>query len=164
MPARLTHAARERYTPRVASPKRITSAVYAVYVVAAAAFIISSTAQIAVAVFAEPAPAGSPSTSPAVAPECAAGVRTLAGAVDRGVAAAGGAGDPAEAAQKYRAARRPEWDEAQQRELVAPCAGSARGADAVAAVGRLDRAAEGAIRRQTDELAPVRRAVDSFIR
>jgi hypothetical protein len=165
MPARLTQEASERYTRRVPSPKRITSAVYAVYVVAASAFIISSTAQIAVAVFAEPAPEGSSKApSEAVAPACAAGVRTLASAVDRGVAAAGAAADPAEAAKKYRAARSPEWDEAQQRELVAPCAGNARGADAVAAVGRLDRAAEGAIRRQTDELAPVRRAVDSFIR
>mgnify|MGYP000438588234 CR=1 FL=1 len=41
---------------------------------------------------------------------------------------------------------------------------SAHGTDAVAAVTRLDRAAVGAIRRQTDELGPVRRAVDSFIR
>ena len=36
--------------------------------------------------------------------------------------------------------------------------------EAVAAVARLDRVAESAIRRQSSELAPVRREVDSFIR
>ncbi len=163
MPARLTHAASERYTPRVPSPKRIQSAIYAVFTVAAAAFVISSTAQIAIAVFAEPATTTSPSTS-AVPAACAAGVRTLAVAVDRAVAAAAVAADAADAQKRYRAARSPEWDDAKHRELLEPCAGDARGADAVAAVARLDRAAEGAIRRQTDELAPVRRGVDSFIR
>jgi len=167
MPARLTHAARGRYTPRVPSPKRIkrmTSAIYAVYTVVAAGFVVSSTYEIARAVFAEPdmgAPAAAKVTVP---PACAEGVRTLAVAVDRGVAAAAGATDRAEAERLYRAARRPEWDEAKQRELVQPCASDVRGEDAVAAVSRLDRAAEGAIRHQTDELGPVRRAVDSFIR
>jgi len=163
----LTHAARERYTPRVPSPKRIRSAIYAVFTVAAAAFVISSTAQIAIAVFAEPSAPSSGGTNPgapSVPPACAAGVRTLVVAVDRGVAAAAGAADAAEAEKRYRAARSPEWDDAKRRELVEPCAADARGADAVAAVARLDRAAEGAIRRQTDELAPVRRGVDSFIR
>ena len=163
MPARLTHAASGRYTPRV-SPKRITSAIYAVFTVVAAAFVISSTYEIAVAVFKEPARGAPAPASVNVAPACAAGVRSLAVAVDRGVAAAAGATDPAEASLRYRAARSPEWDEVKQRELVQPCDGDAHGADAVAAVSRLDRAAEGAIRRQTDELGPVRRAVDSFIR
>jgi hypothetical protein len=147
----------------VASPKRITSAVYAGFTVLAAFFVISSTYQIASAVLAEPA-AGAPATSVNVAPACAAGIRTLAVAVDRGLAAAAGLTDKAEAEKRYRAARSPEWDDARQQELVQPCTSDARGADAVAAVTRFDRAAEGAIRRQTDELGPVRRAVDSFIR
>jgi hypothetical protein len=148
----------------VASPKRITSAVYAAFTVVAAFFVISSTYQIAAAVFAEPAPGAANPAAVNVAPACAAGVRTLAVAVDRGLAAAAGLTDAAEAEKRYRAARSPEWDEARQQELVQPCTGDARGADAVAAVTRFDRAAEGAIRRQTDELGPVRRAVDSFIR
>jgi hypothetical protein len=149
----------------VSSRKRVTSAVYAVFVVLAGAFVISSTVQIAVGVFAESA-SGSPTTAASghVAPACAEAVRTLVVAVDRGVAAAASASDPAEAEKRYRAARSPEWDEARQKELVQPCSADARGLDAVAAVSRFDRAAEGAIRRQTDELAPVRRAVDSFIR
>lgn len=145
-------------------PKRITSAIYAVFTLLAAAFVISSTYQIAVAVLAEPAPGEAAPPPVAVGPACSDGVRSLAGAVDRGVAAAAAATDRTDAERRYRAARSPEWDEARQRELVGPCAGDARGLDAVAAVTRLDRAAEGAIRRQTDELGPVRRAVDSFIR
>ena len=164
MPARLTHAARERYTPRVPSPKRITSAVYAAFVVVAGAFVVSSTVQIAQAVLAEPAPGAAAPATIAIAPACAEGVRTLAVAVDRGVAAAASATDRADAQRRYRTARSPEWDDAKQRELVQPCASDPHGDDAVAAVTRLDRAAEGAIRRQTDELGPVRRAVDSFIR
>ncbi len=178
MPARLTHARSERYTPRVPSPKRITSAVYAVFTVLAASFVISSTCQIGAAVFADPGThdpgshdPGSPRTASAaapaaveVAPACAAGVRTLALAVDRGLAATAGLTDRAEAEKQYRAARSPEWDDARHHELVQPCASDAHGADAVAAVTRFDRAAEGAIRRQTDELGSVRRTVDSFIR
>jgi hypothetical protein len=167
MPPRLTHARRGRYTPRVPSPKRITSVVYAVFVIVAAAFVISSTIQIARSVLAEPSPGAANASSVAVAPACAEGVRTLALAVDRGVAAAATATDRSDGERRYRAARGPEWDEPKRAELVQPCTespGSAHGTDAVAAVTRLDRAAEGAIRRQTDELGPVRRAVDSFIR
>jgi hypothetical protein len=159
----LTHAARGRYTPRV-PPKRITSAIYAVFTVLAAAFVISSTYQIAVGVLSEPAPGEAAPPAVPLAPACADGVRSLAVAVDRGVAAAGAASDRADAEQRYRAARSPEWDDARRQELIGPCGADAHGADAVAAVSRFDRAAEGAIRRQTDELGPVRRAVDSFIR
>lgn len=164
MPATLTHAATRRYTPCVPSPKRVTSAIYAVFTVVAAAFVVSSTYQLAVAVLAEPAPGGPAPVAVNLAPACADAVRSLAVAVDRGVAAAAGATDQGDAERRYRAARLPEWEESKQRELVQPCAAEARGLDAVAAVSRLDRAAEGAIRHQTDELGPVRRAVDSFIR
>jgi hypothetical protein len=158
----LTHAVSGRYTRRV-PPKRITSAVYAVFTLVAGAFVISSTYQLAAGVFTEPA---SPTAAPVVAlgPACASGIQSLAGAVERGVAAAAAASTRAEAERRYQAARSPEWDHPRQHELILPCATEARGADAVAAVSRLDRAAEGAIRRQSDELAPVRRAVDSFIR
>ena len=164
MPATLTHAARERYTPPVPSPKRITSAVYAAFVVAAGAFVVSSTLQIAFGVFAEPAPGAPANAAIPVPPACAAGVRTLALAVDRGVTAAATATDRSDAERRYAAARGPDWDVPKHGELVQACASDSRGIDAVAAVARLDRAAVGAIRRQTDELGPVRRAVDSFIR
>ena len=134
------------------------------FTVLAGFFVVSSTYQIAIAVFAEPAPGAPAPTSVHVPAACAEGVHTLAAAVDRGLGAAGGVTDAAEAEKRYRAARSPEWDPARQQELVQPCTGDARGADAVAAVTRFDRAAEGAIRRQTDELGPVRRAALSFIR
>ncbi len=95
---------------------------------------------------------------------CASGIRSLAVAVDRGILAAAAATDRTDAEHRYRTALSPEWDEAKQRDLVFPCTSDSHGLDAVAAVTRFDRAAEGAIRRQTDELGPVRRAVDSFIR
>jgi hypothetical protein len=166
----LTHAPRERYTGRVPAgeqPARkrstpATRAVYAVFVALAAAFIVSSTVQIAQEVFAEPGPSGD--APGAVAPACAAGLRTLASAVDRGLAAAGAASDAADAERRYRAARSPEWDPARQQELVRPCEGDAHGVAAIAAMARLDRAAEGAVQRRSDELGPVRRAALSFIR
>ncbi len=167
MPARLTHARRGRYTPRVPSPKRITSVVYAVFVVVAAAFVISSTVQIARSVLAEPSPGAADGARVTVAPACAEGVRTLAIAVDRGVAAAATATDRLDGERRYRAARGVDWDEPRRSELLLGCtdpSAGAHGTDAVASISRLDRAAEGAIRRQTDELGPVRRAVDSFIR
>jgi hypothetical protein len=148
-------------------PKRITSVVYAVFVTVAAAFVISSTVQIAQSVLAEPAPGAANAATVTVAAGCAEGVRTLALAVDRGVAAAATATDRADGERRYLAARGAEWDEPRRTQLLQPCTGAtggAAGTDAVAAVSRLDRAAEGAIRRQTDELGPVRRAVDSFRR
>ena len=141
--------------------------VYAVFVVVAAAFVISSTVQIARSVLAEPSPGDVNATSVTVAPGCADGVRTLALAVDRGVAAAATATDRTDGERRYLAARGAEWNEPKRSELLQPCSAQASGSagtDAVAAVSRLDRAAEGSIRRQTDELGPVRRAVDSFIR
>lgn len=132
----------------------------------ATAFIISSAVQIALPVLSTPtAGAGTNELSRVqVAPACAAGVRTLAGAVDRAVAAAASATDRADAERRYASARSPEWDDVRRGELVQACTDDAHGGDAVAAVTRLDRAAAGAIRRQSDELGPVRRAVDSFIR
>jgi len=148
----------------VASPKRITSAVYAVFTLLSGSFVISSTYQIAAAVFAEPANGDPAPAHVDVAPACAEGLRSLAVAVDRGLTAVAGGTDFAEAEKRYRAARSPEWDEARQQQLVQPCMSDPRGADAVAAITRFDRAAEGTIRRQTDELGPVRRAALSFIR
>lgn len=148
----------------MASKKHIASAVYAVFTVLATAFIVSSTYQIASAVFAKPANEDSAAPAASLPPACAEGVRQLVTAIDRGLAAAGGLANGEEALSRYHSARDPEWDGERHHKLVRPCMGDARGTDAVAAVTRLDRAAVGAIRRQTGELASVRRTVDSFIR
>ncbi|MBX3185441.1 MAG: hypothetical protein KF819_00440 [Labilithrix sp.] len=142
-----------------------TRAVYAVFVALAAAFIVSSTVQIARAVFGgSAADRRAEGSAPALPAACASGLETLTTAVDRAVAAAASAADPADAERRYRSARSPEWDEDRRKALEAPCAADPRGAEAVAAVARLDRAAEGAVRRQSGDLGPVRRAALSFIR
>jgi len=144
----------------------VARAVYAPFVLLASAFVVSSTVQIAQSVFAEgdlDARAGAPALSTA----CASAVRELTAAVDRGIADASSARDHAEAARKYRAARGPAPDAPERRELVRPCQNERQGEDALAAVSRLDRAAEGAVTAAASkiaELGPVRRAVDSFIR
>lgn len=134
------------------------------FVVLAAAFILSSTVQIARAVFAEPPVADGAGATAPLAPACRDGLRTLASAVDRALLAAEVATDASDAERRYREARSPEWNPERHRELVRPCEGEAGGADAVAALARLDRAAEGAAQRRSDELGPVRRAAQSFIR
>lgn len=141
----------------VASPKTVTRLVYAAFLALASAFIVSSTAQVAWALFATPAAAGPPTGE-----ACAVAVRDLAQAVDRALVAGTGAREPAEAERRYAEARRPEWD--RREDALRACAGDPAGLDAVAALARLDRAAAEAVRRQSAELAPVRREVDSFIR
>ncbi|MBS2016129.1 MAG: hypothetical protein JST00_24825 [Deltaproteobacteria bacterium] len=143
--------------------KLVSRIVYASFLAVAGAFIVSSTVQIAVAVFQDGGERGA-MTGPAVPPACAAGVRELATAVDRASAAASAARDAAEATRQYRAARSPEWDDPRRNELLSACQGDPRGVEAAAAVARLDRAAEGAAGREGEALGSVRRAVDSFIR
>ncbi|MDB4944162.1 MAG: hypothetical protein JWP97_3696 [Labilithrix sp.] len=143
----------------MANPKRITSAVYAVFTVLAGAFVISSTYQISSAVF-----ANSTGLGKALAPECAASVQSLTAAVDRGLAASSVVTDADEAEKRFKAGRSPEWDAPQQQTLVQACTSDPRGTEAVAAVTRFEHAAASAVRRQSSELEPVRRAALSFIR
>lgn len=173
--ARLTQERRRRYTdvvPDEPSPERdrkrkkvISRVVYGLYVGVAGAFIVSSTVQITLAVFkTEPADKGDARS--AVTPACAAGVKELAGAVDRAFAAAVVGRDPIDATRRYREARSPEWDDPRRSELLAPCSDATGGA-AAAAVARFDQAAEGAASAggaRAAELGTVRRTVDSFIR
>jgi hypothetical protein len=149
----------------VAAPKnRRTTALYAVFVLGAAVFIVSSVWQIASQVFAAPPAPATNASGPRVGPGCAAALSALARAVDKGVLAAAAVADPAEAAKRYTVARGPSWEGARKSELLRACEGDPAGPEAVAALARLDRVAESAIRRQSSELAPVRREVDSFIR
>ena len=149
----------------MANPKRITSAVYAVFTCLAGAFVISSTVQIAAAVFAETQPgSGNGPSSSRLPPACADGVKSLAAAVDRGLAATAGIVDSAEAERRFTAGHAPEWNEPRHQELVQACTGDPRGTDAVAAVTRFDQAALGAVRKNAGELEPVRRTALSFTR
>jgi hypothetical protein len=136
--------------------KRVNRVVYGVFVTLAAAFIISNVAQIAMQVFSTKGSGRLPT------PTCAAGLRELTAAVDRGLAAAAAAPNADDAERRYAQAKAPEWN--RRTEIEHTCTEDAVGTDAMAAVTRLDRAAQGVVRKGATELAPVRREVDSFIR
>jgi hypothetical protein len=140
----------------VASKKATTRAVYAAYSVLASAFVFATVWQVAGVLF------GTPAEGAAVGPACAEGLRDLSVAIDRGLAAAAGARDRDAAEERYRAALRPEWD---RKDAIADVCGRDRtGADALAALGRVDRAARESASRSASELGSVRRDLDSFIR
>lgn len=93
---------------------------------------------------------------------CARGVDGLYRAVDLAIRAGLGAEDADTAVERYRRARDEAWRDKDQVETT--CKGDGVGLDAMAALARLDRKAEGLVRRQATELMTVRREVDSFIR
>lgn len=137
--------------------QRVTRLVYGAFVAVTTVFVGSLIVEVASQVFSD-APRGE-----ALSPECARGVRELYAGVNQAIPAGLAAEDVDDAVSRYRHAR----DEAgwQKRDAVtATCTGEARGAEALAAVARLDRQAETMVRRQTVELRAVRHEVDSFIR
>jgi hypothetical protein len=145
----------------VAAPKanrKVSRVVYAAFVTVTAVFVSGLIYEVATQVFAGEAP-----KVDALAADCAQGVKALEGAVNRGIAAGLGTdGDADDAVARYRGTRDEEW---KRRDAVAAaCAAQPRGTEAMAALARLDRQAEGVVRRQTAELRVVRREVDSFIR
>jgi hypothetical protein len=146
----------------VAAPKanrKVTRVVYGAFVALTAIFVGGLIYEVAVQVFAGEAP-----KVEALAAECAQGVKALEAAVNRGIAAGLGAPDVdvEDAVARYRGARDEEWNRLDA--VTASCAAQPRGTEAMAALARLDRQAEGVVRRQTAELRAVRREVDSFIR
>jgi hypothetical protein len=141
----------------VAADKRVTRALYAVFVAGSAAFIVSSVWQIASAVFL-PETTGNPRVGQA----CAAAIAELEHGVDRGVAAAVSNTNPDEAERLYQSSRGDAWQK--KDDLLRPCETEPVGPEAVAALARFDRAAASSLRRHVTELGPVRREVESFIR
>lgn len=136
--------------------KRVTRLVYGAFVAVTTVFVGSLIVEVATQVFSD-AP-----RSEALSAECAKGVRELYAGVDQGIPAGLAAEDVEEAVTRYRTARDEAWKKKDG--ITQTCAAEPRGADALAAVARLDRQAETVIRRQTVELRAVRREVDSFIR
>lgn len=139
--------------------RKVTRVVYGAFVAVTAGFVGSLIFEVATQVF-----AGETPKVEALAAECAQGVKAMEGAVNRGIAAGLG-GDDADvddAVARYRGARDEEWK--RHDAVAAKCAAQPRGTEAMAALARLDRQAEGVVRRQTAELRAVRREVDSFIR
>lgn len=137
----------------------MTRVVYGAFVAITAIFVFGLIYEVATQVFAGDAP-----KAERLAADCAHGVKALEAAVNRGIAAGLGAADVEvdDAVARYRGARDEEWKKLDA--VAAKCAGQPRGTEAMAALARLDRQAEGVVRRQTAELRAVRREVDSFIR
>jgi hypothetical protein len=144
----------------VAQNRRITRALYAVFVTGSAAFILSSVYQIAAAVFLPPKDASGAHAR--VGSACAAGIRELASGVDHALSAAGSTPNASDPGAAYATARDASW--AKKDDLLRPCESDPVGPEAMAALARLDRMAESNVRRQSSEFVPVRREVDSFIR
>lgn len=136
--------------------KRVTRLVYGAFVAVTTVFVGSLIVEVASQVFAD-AP-----RIEALSPDCARGVRDLYQGVNQGIPAGLAAEDVEEAVTRYRTARDEAWKK--KDDITTTCAAEPRGADALAAVARLDRQAETVVRRQTVELRAVRREVDSFIR
>jgi hypothetical protein len=138
--------------------RKVTRVVYGVFVTVTAVFVGGLILEVALQVF-----AGEKPKVEALAAECAQGVKALESAVNRGIASGLGTDADVDAAvARYRGTRDEEWKRLDT--VAASCAAQPRGKEAMAALARLDRQAEGIVRRQTAELQAVRREVDSFIR
>lgn len=145
---------------RAARARRITRIVYGVYIVLLGTFVVSNIAQVFRVLYFGPE---SERNARAVQAEpCRRELTTLADGLERATIEAASARDAAKAEASYhekRAALSPAFLSAER-----ACAAETNGPEALAAMTRLDRAAEATARRRGEALAPVRREVDSFIR
>lgn len=138
-----------------------TRAIWGAFTFVTAAYVVSLIWQVASVLF------GSGATGAAGArhlPEgpCRSGLVEVGQGLDEALARASAERDDDAASRAFEGARA-EHD-ARLREITAICEGVEHGPEAAAAVARLSRAAESAVRRKGQTLAPVRREVDSFIR
>jgi hypothetical protein len=157
----------------VTRKQRLTRVVYGLYVTVLAVFVASNIVQVARVVFATPSPDGSahsptrPPDTPKVGPACADALTAEIRAID--VAQALALVEPnVEAAEaRYATERRSPSIKTKQGTTDDPrraCANDPSGADAIAAVARLDRIAETHAVHAAGELSTVRLAAQSFIR
>jgi hypothetical protein len=167
----LTRPTRQRYARRVTAPSptrpkapRTTRAVYGVYVLGVAAFVISSIVQVGRALFfGTPEPTTTTEAAEkAVGENCARLLEEHDQAIAQARIAASTAPDGDAARALYAKWRLPTKE--RQPELDQACAGDPHGADALAALARFDRAAESHAVRTASELSPVRLSAQSFIR
>lgn len=149
---------RRRYTPAVTRNQRVTRVVYGVYVVIVAAFTISNIAQVGRQIFG--ANGGAATSAPVkVGAPCAEQLKIAYEAIEIAAAEASKATDAENASQNYvrrrGMGRSPDLDRA--------CNADPNGVEALAALARLDRAAEDHAIRTATELSPVRLSTQSFI-
>lgn len=150
--------------PAARSPRArsITRALYGAYIVIVAAFVISNIAQVVRILYFAP---DEPGARAVRGEPCRADLGALVHGIERAAAEASAARDADDAVAVYREKRgalAATWASAET-----TCHAEPNGPEALAAMTRLDRAAEGAAREKGIRgalLAPVRREVDSFIR
>ena len=151
-----------RYTGHVIRKQRVTRVVYGVFVVLVAAFVVSSITQVARIVFGEPkSAAAADARATKVGPECALKVEGQLAAIEQARLAAGTESSGEAATARY--ARERSASKAAGEDLERVCARDPHGTEALAALARLDRAAETHAIRDAAELSPVRLAAQSFI-
>ncbi|MGH7285378.1 MAG: hypothetical protein ACRELY_27975 [Polyangiaceae bacterium] len=136
--------------------RRIVTAAFLIF---AAGFIVTSTVDIGQGVYGKPIANG---VAPPPTPECIAGIKSLANALDRGLSVATSANDESMAIAAFLLAGRPEWDTASDTDSA--CSTTPRGKDAFAALLRLRAADVSFLRRHMAEVAPLRRDVDAYLR
>ncbi len=136
--------------------RRIVTAAFLIF---AAAFIVTSTVDIARGVYDEHVASteGPPPTA-----ACVEGIKTLVGALDRAVSVATSAKDEPSALSAFSSGAKPEWDAAYGTESA--CSTTPQGKDAFAALVRLRAADESFLKRRVAEVAPLRRDVDAYLR
>lgn len=138
----------------------MTRAIYGLYIVLVAAFVLSSIAQVARPLFGIPqAEAARPAAAQVGAP-CAAKLSEQIRAIERARSVASEAPSDDEARAAYVRERGADRDRA---ELEQACAGDPNGTEALAALARLDRAAEARASKDAAELTTVRLGAHSFI-
>ena len=132
----------------------MTRVVYGLFVAVVGAFVVSNVWQVARTLF-----GGGTDNYPKVAAACGAAIEQEIAAIERARAAAVHATDADDAKARYATARKGDTID-----VAGICSGDPSGIDAVAAVQRLDRAAESHAARDASEIGPVRQGARSFIK
>jgi hypothetical protein len=137
----------------------MTRLVYGAFIVLLTTFVLSNIVQVVQVLYFVPEAAGARAITDL---PCKKSLEAVASGLENAVSAAAAARNADAAESAYRAKKSeitPQWTEAER-----ACASAPNGPEALAAMTRLDRAAEATARRRGEALAPVRREVDSFIR
>jgi hypothetical protein len=134
--------------------RRIATVVYGVFALSVGAFVVYSIAQVALVLF------GSQTMAQAgpLAPDCASGLRSLMGAIDRGSAASENAADQDRAREAFTQALAPEWD--RKDDVRGACEGDP---EAFAETLQLERLLEHHAAKRAEEAGPLRKRLEARI-
>jgi hypothetical protein len=141
--------------------RRIATGVFWALTVAVA---LASAVQVTQQVLFDPCPVGLSCPGAAADPSlktCHEGLLSLHTAVERARRAAAGTDGEDAALARFRAALTPEWGH--RDDVAGACRGNAEDEGALDAIERLRYAEEHAVRREAEELAPLRRRVEAIV-